>query len=160
MKDSAPPDQPVAARPARLRFVWGVKVGVSLALVLTAWVLVMLPFGGSLALRRLGITSLQAAAVYLVGGIAGGAIVGLLLQIGRWVWGAMIVGATAVLPVAVVAVGVLRGFQPWTTVHTLTVLVYAVLVGAPVALAYREMFWKDMFVTSRDGRSRAGRRRH
>jgi hypothetical protein len=129
--------------------------GAALGLILVAWVLVLVPLGGADALDRLGIHLFQLAFLYLLAGVLGGALVGCLLPLTRWAPGAVLVAVIALFPMGLGAVGLLRGFRPWTVVHTITVVSWPVIVGIPVGLAYRAMYRTDISLAMRWRKGRA-----
>jgi hypothetical protein len=126
------------------RLAWGIRWGLAFAAVLGIWVAVMYPLGGAKAVNRIGVPFAALIVLYLVGGVAGGALVGVLLPIVRWGWGAIVVGVLAFVPFGYAVTGVLIGFAPWTVLHTLAVVAGPIVLGVPVGLAYRAMYLGDI----------------
>jgi MFS family permease len=60
--------------------------------------LISFVFRGPAVLERLGISFLDLVALYLVGGAVGGTLVGFILPLTRWRWGAVFAGILAALP--------------------------------------------------------------
>jgi len=80
-------------------------VGVWFGVAYSAWALVLLLLRGSEPFDRLGTTVGKAILFYLAAGVISGTIIGLLLPIGRWLAGALLIGVMAGIPVgALIAV--------------------------------------------------------
>jgi hypothetical protein len=85
-----------ALSPRVRRYVsWGFFVGACLCVFLLPAVVLT----GNRPLARYGLTPLEIAALYVLAGTLGGALVGVLYPITRWFLGAFLLGAIALLPV-------------------------------------------------------------
>lgn len=82
--------------------LWGIRYGVIFAAFYCATALAIFAVGGSGAFARYNISLGRTLACYLLGGIIGGAVLGLLRPLTRsWV-GSAFVGVLATLPVALI----------------------------------------------------------
>ena len=105
------------------RIAQGVSWGTGIALLLCLWVVI--------AYLRIspdepGPTLLQVFAVYLFIGVAGGAVVGLLMPLARRWWGAPIVGIV-VMAIAFTAISLMDGQFNITSIVELSLLMGPVL---------------------------------
>lgn len=78
--------------------ILGVVAGVAMAVLLSAWALAVYLFRGPGAFQGLGTSFTVVVAVNFAAGILGGVIVGLLLPLTVWRWGAVVVGILAAIP--------------------------------------------------------------
>jgi hypothetical protein len=75
-----------------------VLTGVIMAAICSAWVTLIRVFQGQDFFTELGVSFGKLVLIYFGGGIVAGAIVALLLPIGRWLVGATMIGYLAALP--------------------------------------------------------------
>ena len=73
-------------------------------------------------------------ATYFAGGIAGGAVVGLLLPLAQRRIGAAVVGVLAILPIALMTQFATLGLAPWHRNNAAVVVVGSLLLGIPLGL--------------------------
>ncbi len=76
----------------RTNVSWGLRWGLSVALVYSAYVLVLVLLRGNGVLTDQGISLSQVLTVYGITGIFGGLAVGLLRPLGRYLVGAAVIG--------------------------------------------------------------------
>jgi hypothetical protein len=117
-----------------------VAVALGVALLLALYVVALYLFRGAEPFAALGTTLTAVVLSYFVGAVLAGTVVGLLLPLVRWPWGAALVGFAAAMPVYAVMRVLDQGFVPWTTTDTTVSLVFALLLGAPVGVIYRRLF--------------------
>jgi RsiW-degrading membrane proteinase PrsW (M82 family) len=79
--------------------LWGVKAGLFFASFYSLFVLLLYAFRGEEPSESKGVSLLAVVVTYFIGGVLGGAIVGLLRPFTRERWGAIVVGMIAALPV-------------------------------------------------------------
>ena len=92
----------------KANLVLGALAGVMVAVLISLVAVMMYVLRGPQMFERLGISLTSTIALYFVGGIIGGSLVGLLLPLATWRWGAVLVGIIAAMPVYLGA-GVLLG---------------------------------------------------
>jgi hypothetical protein len=79
----------------------GVRVGLFFAAVFGAYVTVMYIFTAGATLEPRGLTLPVVLGIYLVGGVGGGLIYGVVAPIGTYLLGAFVVGSLVSMPLAV-----------------------------------------------------------
>lgn len=125
---------------------WGIRRGVVFASVYAAWAVVLLVARGSAPFKRYGTTFGATIALYFVGGVAAGAIVGALRPLAQWRAGAAAVGVVAATPVYLATMLVLEGpgwFAPSETPITGIIFGWALFAGfggSMSGLILREIF--------------------
>ncbi|MFL5607837.1 MAG: hypothetical protein ACJ8AD_15405 [Gemmatimonadaceae bacterium] len=109
---------------------FAVVTGGIMATMFSAWVAVVYLAGGPRVFSAMG-TSLHAVVLcYYVAGIAGGALVGLLLPLAGTLGGRMLVGSVAALVVGISAQTTLSGaIWHWDRTTLVSTTVLAVLMG-------------------------------
>ena len=122
------------------RIVWGARWGAVFGLTLCVLALVAFLIGGRATFDGLGTSLGQVLAVYLVGGVTLGIIVGLFRPLTRRPVGAGIVGfAGGLLFGALIRISQ-DGFSDWTAGDAVQLSIFAAVLGVPVGLVYREIF--------------------
>lgn len=112
---------------------WGVGYGLAFAAAYSAIVLVQYLVTGPGVVESRHITLGPTIAAYFVGGVVGGALVGLLRPFTRWRVGATLIGIIACLPLAIAFVVVIDGSPShWKEETIVGTLIAAVLIGAIV----------------------------
>jgi hypothetical protein len=96
-----PEGPPSAISKLRRNLRWGIGNGLFMGCFFTAVVLVIRVVPGNRPFERTGVTIASTIAVYLIGGMLAGAIIGLLRPLARYALGAMLVSIPAALPVAI-----------------------------------------------------------
>jgi NhaP-type Na+/H+ or K+/H+ antiporter len=111
--------------------VLGAVLGLAMALGFTVIALVIYRLRGPETFERLGTSLSQTIALYVIGGIIGGGLFGLLLPLTTYRWGASLVGVCAAVPfylaaavvadgtlssglIPAVVVGAIAGYVLWT----------------------------------------------
>lgn len=108
----------------------GMRYGVFLGIVFSVFGAIAVVVSGPASLSRYGTTLPAVIGTYLAGGALGGAFVGALLPLGRSAVGAAVIG---VLTAGLIGVGIrvsMYGLAPWVIRDTLTLLLFASVVGA------------------------------
>lgn len=121
----------------------GMRYGVFLGVVFSAFGAIAVVVSGPASLSRYSTTLLAVIGVYLVGGGLGGALVGALLPLGRSVIGAAVIG---VFTAGLIGVGIRvsrYGLAPWVIRDTLTLLLFAVVVGGLCGVVSRAVLLDD-----------------
>ena len=103
----------------------------------------------SVVVRGYTINGLQAIAVYLLGGMAAGAIAGLLRPLARRPAGAIIVGIVASAPLFYGIIGTIAGFSPWTANNTIALGISVLVFGVGGGLGMREVFYEEIIRETR-----------
>lgn len=80
--------------------LWGVRYGCIFAACYCAIALVIFAVGGEQSYRSYGVTFGQTIALYITGGLLGGAVVGLLRPLTKTWLGAAFVGVVAAIPIS------------------------------------------------------------
>ncbi len=127
----------------RRRLWWGVRLGAGMAVFLSLWGLLVFVVGNAGAFAGGRLTLLAVVILYGLGGLVGGAAVGLALPLVRRRLGGALVGALAVFPIGSGLAMSLAGFS-WTLGHSVVVVSLALLVGAPVGLIYARIWASDI----------------
>jgi len=123
------------------RLSWGLKWGLRFGIAFSMFAAVMFLFSPSKQLDGHVPPLPQVVAVYMLGGLAAGFIVGALLPLVRWPVGAVAVGCIAAFPVGILVRVTSEGFGPWLAEDTFTSIAFAMLIGGPIGLIYRRIFW-------------------
>lgn len=105
------------------------------------WAGVVMVLSGPTAVSSIGISVGRVMGIYGVGGVAGGMVVGLLQPWTRSRLGAAVVGGLVGLIVALLIAVAKSGFPPRSSDDYLGSLLFALAVGIPGGLMYREIFW-------------------
>lgn len=130
--------------PERIRAC--VKTGIGIGAVVSAWVgaLATLQMSTTIVVRSGSpeVNVFHVIALYLVGGAAAGAIVGVLQPLAKWKLGAAFVGVAAAIPVAVGVVAVVTGFSAWNRDHVLLLATLCLVLGSTLGIGYREIFYE------------------
>ena len=119
----------VRRRPPAERIRWGVSYGVFFGLIYTAiavamWI--MMPVGQDAPALELA----AIIAIYVLGGVVAGAIVGLMLPLARSRLGAAGVGAVAMFPIAMAVIGMRAGpVWTWGSVEWWSIIISALVLG-------------------------------
>lgn len=91
----------------------GIRFGLAFAACYCAYVSLLYLVAGSAPFDSYGVTLPTVILVYIVGGVLGGAVVGLLLPLARYKVGATLVGILAAIPVVGGAMLSMSGLPPW-----------------------------------------------
>jgi hypothetical protein len=116
--------------------LWGLMFGLIYVLILG----VLFALQGPEMFRPYDTTFTEVATLYLMGGVGGGLIVGLLRPLLRRRWGAALVGILAAIPVGLGFQMMRIGSAPWGTKDTLVVAIFSVALGATVGWVNWGMF--------------------
>lgn len=117
--------------------LFGLKVGLLLATVLSAWVTIVGLALGAHAFERIGLSWVQIVSLYYVALPLGGAASGAVEPLRRYAWGAMLQGFLLVLPVyvgVVVSIGLALGKVPSVAVGVIIGLLLAAFGGSTLGL--------------------------
>jgi len=116
--------------PLNERIAWGVRWGLAFGFVYALYPVVAFLFGGDARFEEHGLSAIGLSALYLVTGVIGGAIVGILRPLARDRAGAALVGAITMIVVCA-GFGVALFGMPWTwdSGDTMSVLTAGVLLG-------------------------------
>ena len=153
---SAEPGIPILAADWRRRLRWGARLGAGMGGFLALWGLVVFLVGNAGAFAKGRITLLVVLMLYALGGLVGGAAVGLALPLVRRSLGSALVGALAVLPIGTGLAVSVGGFT-WTVGHSVVVVSLALFVGAPVGVVYAHFWASDIRRAERVGKRIAHR---
>ena len=96
------------------RMGWGVSWGSAIASVFSAFAALQFAIHAAAMLAKYDLGLVAIIATYFAGGIAGGAVVGLLLPLAQRRIGAAVVGVLAILPIALMTQFATLGLAPWT----------------------------------------------
>ena len=88
---------------------WGVAAGACFAALYSGMAVVLYVLAGPAQFGDKGLTLRATVAAYAAGGLAGGALVGLLRPLARWRAGAMLVGVAAAVPLTLALTLAMRG---------------------------------------------------
>lgn len=113
---------------------WGAKWGLRFAFVYVAFATVQLLIGGSEVFTAKDTSYLAVVTAYILGGVAAGAVVGLLRRFAQNPIGAVTTGILASAPVFVGIRIALSGFQPWSLIVTLSMITLSLGWGIPAGL--------------------------
>lgn len=89
-------------RNLRIGLLFGVVFGGGYSL----WICFLWVVGGEQALSQHGFGLMEGIAAYFGGGLVGGTIVGLLLPLRKWAWGAVLLGIALCVPMSIGIVAV------------------------------------------------------
>jgi hypothetical protein len=109
--------------------------------LLSLWVLILIPFNGSLVFRSRSGAEYSAGfiiLVYLLGGISTGALFGSMAYLLRGRFGAFCLGVVAAVPLGFGILITENHFATWTTKEGITVVLFAFFMGGPGGLIIRE----------------------
>jgi hypothetical protein len=120
----------------------GIKIGLMFTVVFSVMAVVVFVISGGTVFDRSFSTLGLVIAAYLVGGIASGALFGLLRPLARWAVGAAILGVVAAMPAYAAMRFAVDGFTPWTADDTSTVLVLSSIIGGLGGLVLRHRLIK------------------
>ena len=117
----------------------GIKFGLMFAGAFSVIAIVLFVLSGGSALDRSLTTLARVIGAYAVGGVASGAVFGLLRPLARWAVGAAVLGIIVAVPTYAGMRFAVNGFTRWTAQDTSDVLVLSSLVGglAGVMLRHR-----------------------
>jgi len=104
----------------------GIVAGLAMAVLTSLAVVIMYLVRGPGTFERLGVSLGSTIGLYLAAGVVGGAVVGFLLPLTVWRWGAVFVGMVAAVPLYW-GVGLLLGESDFYAV-----LIPAVFIGGGV----------------------------
>ena len=121
------------------RVAGGARWGLAAASCYIAWAVVLFVVSGGATFHEKDASFGGVVVAYAVGGLAGGAIVGLLLPLMRFRFGAFIVGVIAFVPVELGFRVVEFGFAPWRYDDTLMVITLSTLLGGFGGLVVKEV---------------------
>lgn len=110
------------------------------AAIFTAWAALQFLFRGEAVFAKYKMSFGAVIAFYLGGAVAAGAVVGMLLPLGRSTGGAALLGFIAGIPVAVAFRIALSGFAAWTVRDTIFLILWPLVLGAPAGTVLREVF--------------------
>ena len=119
---------------------WGATWGFLVGLCLSLFVAVLFAIRGPQLFLPYGTTLWLVVGLYLVGGLAGGLITGLLRPLAKWRWGAALIGVFAAIPVGLGCRLMQAGFAPWELNDSLTMMIFSVALGASVGWIYWGIF--------------------
>jgi hypothetical protein len=123
--------------------VTGALFGFSIGMMFSVYVSLLYVVRGSAPFERLEVSVLSVVVFYLLGGIAIGSLVGLLLPLAKSRLGAVLVGSVAGTATFVFALVSIYGFTSWSGVAALLAVTWGVLVGSSCGLVYRQLFGSD-----------------
>lgn len=128
--------------------ITGMRYGLIVSLVLSAWVTLLALLQGTVevTVRGHAVNVFHLIAAYLLGCAATGAIAGGCLLLMRWRLGAMLVGVLASIPFSIAMAASLRGLVPWTERHTLLVLIGSLVIGIFGGLGLRELLRDELSI--------------
>jgi hypothetical protein len=115
--------------------ILGILWGLALALFYSLFVIIVYLFEGTRRFDANQTSILTVIASYFLGGLGGGAVVGALLPLTRWLLGSAIVGVVAVIPIttliqmADINAGLKQGF------NVRSVLEFSLYFGAAMGIA-------------------------
>jgi hypothetical protein len=118
---------------------WGLGWGLGFTLIYSLFVIGLYVLRGAEPFEEKGITLGATLAIYFVGGLAGGILLGLLRPLTRWRPGSALVGMVAVAP-ATLAFG-LAAFGPmhaWDKDMVISLIITAVVLGGGGGYLYWE----------------------
>jgi len=131
---------PDGAKRTLQRVARAIGIALVIALILVIWILVVYVLGGDKPFEAHGTTPLTVIWLYLAVAVFSGIVVGLLQPLGRRAAGAALLGFLVALPCFLV-MWLLRGrVDPWSAIDTITMLIWAAALGAPVGVIYRALF--------------------
>lgn len=119
----------------------GVKWGLIMGAVLCLWVLILIPFNGSLVFRSKSGAEYHAGLImliYLLGGSSTGALFGSMASLLRGKVGAFCLGVLAAVPLGFGIIITENQFTSWTTTESITLAMFALFFGGPGGLIVRE----------------------
>lgn len=118
-----------------------VAVCLSVGVGFSAFLIVLLLFGGGEALSDLGVSPVAAILLYLLGALAGGIVAGLLNPLAHSRVGFVAVGIAATVPMSI-GTGVLLSGAFWERPESLFAFVFTTVVfGGGVALIIRDSLY-------------------
>jgi hypothetical protein len=107
------------------------RTGLKIASVYCAYVTVLYLLTGAQAFEDMGVTLPAILAVYLLGGVVGGGVVGLLLPIAQSsLVGAIMIGVFGMIPVVTGVAISIDGFPPWNSDTTEAIVFISLILGA------------------------------
>ena len=128
-------------RSVRRDVVLCLRIALVIATLFSAWVLAIYLFRGDLPSESLETTLARVILLYFCTAVLVGPLVGLLLPFARaGRLGAAIVGVVAGIGVYSMVSVAQAGIPLWTLDTALSILIPALLVGAPVGVVYRRIF--------------------
>lgn len=126
------------------RIMRATGIALTIAFVLAIWTLVVNVLGGTDPFEAHGTTSHTVIWLYVGAAVLVGILVGVLQPLGRRPSGAALIGFLVALP-SFGMMWILRGERAWSYLDTITMLIWATVLGAPLGVIYRALF------RSRDG---------
>lgn len=120
----------------------GILYGIFLSMFLITYAGVLYIFKGAEPFNKVDIGIINLCILYLLGGMAGGAIGGYFYRHATTWLGAALVGVVALLPVSIGASFLVPG---WTTLSEVLfdAIIYAVIVGTPLGIILLKPSWDD-----------------
>lgn len=110
---------------------WGIGYGLLFASFYSLFVLMLYTFRGDEPFRANEISAPVAVVAYFFGGVAGGAIVGLLRPLTKWRIGAMFVGVAAAVPLFLgLGLAMYGPVSNWGENETFGLVATAVILGS------------------------------
>lgn len=100
------------------RFVAAVAIGLSVGIAFSLFATLLLLFGGTDGFSELGVSAGAALMLYMVGGLAGGVVAGLLNPLARSLCGFVVIGIAATIPMSI-GTGVLLSGAFWERTESL-----------------------------------------
>jgi hypothetical protein len=122
------------------RLLWGARVGAIFGSLFALVALVVFVLGGQRAFDVQHTSLGSVLLTYLLGGVGAGLITGLLRPLTAWKIGAALVGFLAAIPVGVLLRSATGGSGPWSGSEATTLVIFCAVLGAPLGVAYREVF--------------------
>ena len=119
----------------------GIKWGLVMAALLCTWVAVLALVSGNLVFRSRNGESLHVLiiiALYVIGGITTGALVGGLRRLLQWRAGAVGLGMVAVIPFGAGVLAARNGFTEWGRTEGISLVIIAMVFGGAGGLIMRE----------------------
>jgi hypothetical protein len=114
-----------------------IAVGLGTALFLSAYVVILVAVGGGGVLEEYDVSLATVVGIYFAGGLAGGAIIGALLPLGRRWYGAILLGYLGALPLYGMV-----GMATWPASQWLTdIPPFLVYVAGPIGAVLGLMVW-------------------
>jgi len=117
---------------------WGIRFGVTFAVFYCVFGVVIYLTRGPGPFEANEVSLVGVLLAYLGGGIAAGALVGLLRPLLRWRLGALVVGIMATFIVGIGFRSIISGFTPWTQHDLRTNAGFALILGGLTSM----MVWR------------------
>lgn len=119
---------------------WGIRWGVLFSLGFIAYIALLFLARGQAPFAEYGMTFGRLVTLYLGAGMASGAVVGVLRPLGRWFWGAAVIGFFAGVVVASCLMFLENGVFAWGAEDVVKVTVLGLVWGPAGGLMLRTLF--------------------